>query len=155
MKKFYLWFIRIVAMLIFAFFLALSGFFLPVYIYNLVISDYELKLYLLFVFIAMGLASIPIFFILYDSIKFMSIIERHDVFTMKSINILQRIRISAFITSLIISIGAVFLYFVVQYEDAPGVLLIGIGWLSVNFLIGVVVSLIRQFILEELHFEED
>lgn len=85
----------------------------------------------------------------------MNIIERHDVFTIKSINILQRIRICAFFTSLIISIGTVFLYFVVQHEDAPGVLLIGIGWLSVTFIIGVIVSLIRQFILEELRFEED
>jgi len=85
----------------------------------------------------------------------MNIIDKHEVYTLRSINILQVIRICAFSATLILSIGAVFLYFVIDYEDAPGVLFVWLIVVGLTFVIGVIVSLIRQFILEEIRFEDD
>jgi hypothetical protein len=155
MKKFNLWFIRILAILLGVGLLVVDGYFLPIFIYDLMRSTYELRLYLLFVFISIYLASIPLLLMYYYSYKFMNVIDKHEVYTLRSINILQVIRISSFSTTLILSIGAVFLYFVIDYEDAPGVLFVWLIIVGLTFVIGVIVSLIRQFILEEIRFEED
>jgi hypothetical protein len=155
MKKFNLWFIRILAILLGVGLLVVDGYFLPIFIYDLMRSTYELRLYLLLVFITVYLASIPLLLMYYYSYKFMNVIDKHEVYTLRSINILQVIRISSFSTTLILSIGAVFLYFVIDYEDAPGVLFVWLIIVGLTFVIGVIVSLIRQFILEEIRFEED
>lgn len=155
MIKFYLWFIRLIAILLSLGLLVIDGFFLPIFIYDLMRSDYELRLYLLFVFISIYLVSIPLLTIFYSAIRFMNTIQKHEVYTLKSIHILQVIRVCAFSSTLILSIGSVFLYFIVDFEDAPGVLLIWLIVLGFTFVIGVVVSLIRQFILEEVRFEEN
>ncbi len=155
MKKFNLWFIRILAILLGVGLLVVDGYFLPIFIYDLMRSTYELRLYLLFVFISIYLASIPLLLMYFYSYKFMNVIDKHEVYTLRSINILQVIRISSFSTTLILSIGAVFLYFVIDYEDAPGVLFVWLIIVGLTFVIGVIVSLIRQFILEEIRFEED
>ena len=155
MKKFNLWFIRILAILLGVGLLVVDGYFLPIFIYDLMRSTYELRLYLLFVFISIYLASIPLLLMYFYSYKFMNVIDKHEVYTLRSINILQVIRISSFSTTLILSIGAVFLYFVIDYEDAPGVLFFWLIIVGLTFVIGVIVSLIRQFILEEIRFEED
>ena len=155
MKKFNLWFIRILAVALGIGLLVVDGYFLPIFIYNLMRSTYELRLYLLLVFIAIYLVSIPLLTMYYYSFKFMNIIDKHEVYTLRSINILQVIRICAFSATLILSIGAVFLYFIIEYEDAPGVLFVWLIIVVLSFVIGVIVSLIRQFILEEIRFEDD
>jgi len=155
MKKFYLWVIRILAILLSLGVLILDGYFLPIFIYDLMRSDYELRLYLLFVFITIYLVSIPLLVLYYNSFKFMNIIGKHEVLSLLSVNVLQVIRVCAFISTLILSIGSIFLYFVIDYEDAPGALFVWLIIVGLTFVIGVVVSLIRQFILEEVRFEED
>ena len=108
----------------------------------------------MFVIITIYLLSMALLIIFFNSIIFMNIIYNHEVYTLKALKNLQIIRIFAFISTLIMSIGSVFLYFVVDYEDELGILL---GWLvvlGVTFVIGVIVSLIRLFILEELKFDE-
>jgi hypothetical protein len=155
MKKFYLWFIRILAVLLSLGVLVIDGYFLPIFIYDLMRSDYELRLYLLFVLITIFLVSIPLLVMFYSSIKFMNVIGKHEVYTLKSINNLQIIRICAFSSTLILSIGSIFLYFVIDYEDAPGALFVWLIIVGLTFVIGVIVSLIRQFILEEVRFEDN
>jgi hypothetical protein len=155
MKKFYLWFIRILAVLLGLGLLAVDGYFLPIFIYDLMRSSYELRLYLLFVFISIYLVSIPLLIMYFNSFKFMNIIDKHEVYTLRSINILQVIRICAFSSTLILSVSSVFLYFVIDYEDAPEVLFVWLIIVMLTFVIGVIVSLIRQFILEEVRFEEN
>ncbi|PKK94621.1 MAG: hypothetical protein CVV60_05525 [Tenericutes bacterium HGW-Tenericutes-5] len=154
MKKFYLWFIRILALSLGLGLLAVDGYFLPIFIYNLMRSSYELRLYLLFVFISIYLVSIPLLIMYFNSFKFMNIIDKHEVYTLRSINILQVIRICAFSSTLILSVGSVFLYFVIDYENTPEVLFVWVVIVMLTFVIGVIVSLIRQFILEEVRFEE-
>lgn len=97
------------------------------------------------------LAAIPFFIALYQSYKLLGYIDANRAFSELSVKALKMITRSALADFIICTVGGLpFFYAVTDLEDAPGLMLIGMGIAGVAFVIFVFASVLNRLLQDAI-----
>ncbi|REJ25230.1 DUF2975 domain-containing protein [Caldibacillus debilis] len=126
--------------------LALCIFGLPMLAKEAAESNSE-SAYVLYGFLTvMYLSAIPFFFALYQAFKLLNYIDRNEAFSELSVQALKKIKYCAIAISILYVPGLPFFYIAAELEDAPGIMLIGLGVIFASTIIAVFAALLQKLL---------
>ncbi|MBY6271775.1 MAG: DUF2975 domain-containing protein [Caldibacillus debilis] len=126
--------------------LALCIFGLPMLAKEAAESNSE-SAYVLYGFLTvMYLSAIPFFFALYQAFKLLNYIDRNEAFSELSVQALKKIKYCAIAISILYVPGLPFFYIAAELEDAPGIMLIGLGIIFASTIIAVFAALLQKLL---------
>ncbi|WP_061568444.1 DUF2975 domain-containing protein [Caldibacillus debilis] len=94
----------------------------------------------------MYLSAIPFFFALYQAFKLLNYIDRNEAFSELSVQALKKIKYCAIAISILYVPGLPFFYIAAELEDAPGIVLIGLGIIFASTIIAVFAALLQKLL---------
>jgi Protein of unknown function (DUF2975) len=102
------------------------------------------------VFIGMYISAIPFYIALYQAFKLLNIIDRNQAFSELSVHALKRIKYCAYVISAIYVVVMPFFFFIAEYDDAPGIILI--NWILVfaSLVIGFFAAILQNLLNEAI-----
>ena len=141
--------LNILALKIFLILAALPILYLDIFIFPSLLelsvySEYPLIGYVVVLIISVYFLTLPYFISLYKAFKLLILIERNEFFSSKSLSHLKLIMISAYSAALILLVDMPILYMIVDYDDSPGLLLMGLIVLAITLFIAVFTSVLRN-----------
>jgi len=126
--------------------LALCIFGLPMLAKEAAESNSE-SAYVLYGFLTvMYVSAIPFFFALYQAFKLLNYIDRNEAFSELSVQALKKIKYCAIAISILYVPGLPFFYIAAELEDAPGIVLIGLGIIFASTIIAVFAALLQKLL---------
>ena len=135
--------------------LFLEIFILPPVIGLLLEGDYLLVHYLILLIISIYIVSLPYFGFLYQAFRLLVMVDKNQLFTLKAVANLKVLKIFAYAISLILLVDLPLLYFIADYDDSPGLLLLGIIIFGVTLFITLIISLLKYIISSKVEIEEN
>jgi len=135
--------------------LAIVVFGFPAVIRDAAESSMQMAIVLYGILTALTLSIFPFSSALYQSYKLLNNIDRNEAFSDKSVNALRKIKRDAF------SIAAIHLlsfplYFIVgEVDDAPGVILVGLMFISAPSVIAVFAAVLEKLLGNALDIKRD
>lgn len=135
--------------------LAIVIFGFPLIIQDAAKSSMQMAIVLYGILAALTLSLFPFLAALYQSIKLLNYIDHNEAFSDKSVEALRKIKRYAF------SIAAVHLlsfplYFIVgEVDDAPGVILVGVMFVSAPAVIAVFAAVLEKLLENALDIKKD
>ncbi|WP_227396607.1 DUF2975 domain-containing protein [Jeotgalibacillus aurantiacus] len=111
-----------------------------------VADDPVFGIWLLLIIGAMYVTVVPFFIALFQSFKLLGYIDRNEAFSSLSVAALKKIKICAFVISLIYVMTMPFFYAVAELDDAPGVILVGAVLVGASFVVGVFAYLLQMLL---------
>ncbi|SFH54374.1 DUF2975 domain-containing protein [Pisciglobus halotolerans] len=151
MKKGSTLFLKVVTTMISTPVLALSIFVLPKIAVTAIVklqTGSELAYIVLGLLLIMYLSSIPFYFALYQAIQLLRYIDQSQAFSMLSVIALKKIKNCALMISGLYVIALPLIFVVAQWDDAPGLVAIGMVILGASLVV-VVFAAVLQRLLEE------
>lgn len=151
MKKGSTLFLKVVTTMISIPVLALSIFVLPKIAVIAIVklqTGSELAYIVLGLLLIMYLSSIPFYFALYQAIQLLRYIDQSQAFSMLSVIALKKIKNCALMISGLYVIALPLIFVVAQWDDAPGLVAIGMVILGASLVV-VVFAAVLQRLLEE------
>ena len=147
--------LNILALKIFLILAALPILYLDIFIFPSLLelsvyNEYPLIGYVVVLIISVYFLTLPYFISLYKAFKLLILIERNEFFSIKSLSHLKLIMISAYSAVLILLVDMPILYMIVDYDDSPGLLLMGLIILGVTIFIAVFTSVLRNLIKSKI-----
>nr|WP_245741764.1 DUF2975 domain-containing protein [Pisciglobus halotolerans] len=144
-------FLKVVTTMISTPVLALSIFVLPKIAVTAIVklqTGSELAYIVLGLLLIMYLSSIPFYFALYQAIQLLRYIDQSQAFSMLSVIALKKIKNCALMISGLYVIALPLIFVVAQWDDAPGLVAIGMVILGASLVV-VVFAAVLQRLLEE------
>jgi hypothetical protein len=143
--------LNILALKIFLILAALPILYLDIFIFPSLLelsvySEYPLIGYVVVLIISVYFLTLPYFLSLYKAFKLLILIERNEFFSIKSLSHLKLIMISAYSAALILLVDMPILYLIVDYDDSPGLLLMGLFVLALVIFTAIFISVLRSVI---------
>lgn len=148
MKKFNYNLIAMKVMLIIA---GLGILFLDLYVLPLAIiaegnDDYLMRPYLMVIYLSIYIMSFPFFVILFKAFIMLNLIKIEQFYSLKTVKNFQVIKVCAYSITLVVFVDLPFLFFLADYEDAPGLLLMGIIIFGVSLFIALLITRLKLLI---------
>jgi hypothetical protein len=148
MKRFNYDLVAMKVMLIIA---GLGVLFLDLYVLPLAIivggnNDYIMMPYLMVIYLSIYIMSFPFFVILFKAFITLNLIKVEQFYSLKTVKNFQLIKVCAYSITLVVFVDLPFLYFLADYEDAPGLLLIGIIIFGVSLFIALFITRFKLLI---------
>jgi len=148
MKKFNYNLIAMKVMLIIA---GLGILFLDLYVLPLAIiaegnDDYLMRPYLMIIYLSIYIMSFPFFVILFKAFIMLNLIKIEQFYSLKTVKNFQVIKVCAYSITLVVFVDLPFLFFLADYEDAPGLLLMGIIIFGVSLFIALLITRLKLLI---------
>lgn len=91
-------------------------------------------------------AAIPFFFALYQALKLLSYIDKNTAFSSLSIVALKKIKYCAALIALLFIAGSPYIHMAADYDDAPGVNVIGMVIIFASVVISVFAALLQELL---------
>lgn len=149
-------FLKIVLMIIGLAVFAFCIFALPVFANNAVKFVPDTAFFKYPFLICMYAAMITFFFVIYQVIILLGYIDRGRVFSDSSIKVLKYIKISGVIITGLLYIAALpAIYLVAQIEDAPGLIVIGFGFVSIPLVMSAFVAVMQKLLQEAVDMKSE
>ncbi len=101
------------------------------------------------------LSAIPYYIALFQAYKLLRLIETSDAFSSASVQALRKIKKSAFWISLFYTIGLPFIFMVAQWDDAPGLVLIGMVIVGASIVVGVFAAVLEALLQEAITYKTE
>lgn len=98
------------------------------------------------ILIGMYLSSIPFFSALFQTLKLLSFIDKNKAFSELSVKALKSIKYCATIITILYVVELPFLYFLAEKDDAPGIIVIGMVFVFVSFLVAVFAAVLQKLL---------
>lgn len=96
-------------------------------------------------------SAIPYFTALYQAFRLLYNIDANQAFSQASVKALQMIARCAVAICIIYMVGGLpFFYYLAQLDDAPGVMLLGLGIAGIAFVIAVFASVLNRLLQEAI-----
>ncbi|NLY44092.1 MAG: DUF2975 domain-containing protein [Clostridiaceae bacterium] len=115
--------------------------------------------YLVFAYVLLAdtcLAAIPFYVALYQSYKLLNLIDSDRAFLESSVKALNIITRSALMEFFVCTLGGLpFLYALAQKEDAPGLVIFGMGIAGVAFIIFMFASVLNQILQKAIYIKSE
>ncbi|WP_126427475.1 DUF2975 domain-containing protein [Brevibacillus marinus] len=99
--------------------------------------------------------AIPFFFALYQAFKLLSYIDKKKAFSELSVKALKNIKYCAITISILYVPGLPFFYNVAKLEDAPGIMLIGLGIIFASTIIAVFAAVLQRLLQEAIDIKSE
>jgi hypothetical protein len=133
--------------------LALCIFGLPWLANNSVNPDYAHILYP--ILIIMYVSVIPFFVALYQAFKLLNYIDKNKAFSELSVKALKNIKYCAITISGLYVVGMPFFYILAELDDAPGIMLIGLGIIFASTIIAVFAAVLQRLLQEAIDIKSE
>ncbi|WP_100012988.1 DUF2975 domain-containing protein [Lentibacillus sediminis] len=107
------------------------------------------------ILIVMYIAAIPFYLALYQTLKLLSYIEKNQAFSQASVIALKKIKNYAKILSGLYIVILPLVSIVAEWDDAPGLLLIGMVISGASFVIAVFASVLQRLLQQAIDIKEE
>lgn len=101
------------------------------------------------------LSAIPYYVALFQAYTLLRLIETSEAFSMASVQALRKIKKSAFWISLFYAIGLPLIFMVAQWDDAPGLVLIGMVIVGASIVVGVFAAVLEALLQEAITYKTE
>ena len=155
MKKGTTLFLKLAVIMIGLPILALCVLGIPFAIRNAIAHPWELNKYLFPIFAGMYVTAVPFFFALFQAMKLLGFIDRNQAFSQESVTALNRIKWSALIISSIYVLLMPLFFLIGELDDAPGVIVVGMGFTFAPAVIAVFAAVLQRLLKEAIEIKSE
>lgn len=107
------------------------------------------------ILLIMYISAIPFYLALYQGLKLLNYIDRNEAFSELSVKALRKVRnFSAVISGLYI-LALPLIYIVADWDDAPGLLLIGMVIIGSSMVIAVFSAVLKKLLQEAIRIKTE
>lgn len=103
----------------------------------------------------MYVSTIPFYFALYQALKLLSYIDMNDAFSDLSVRALKKIKKCAITISGMYVIGLPLVYIIAEWDDAPGLILIGMVIAGASLVIAVFAAVLQRLLQEAINIKSE
>ena len=96
------------------------------------------------ILIGMYIPAVPFFIGLYQVLKLLNYIDKHNAFSQDSVKALRILKYCGFTVSALYLLGLPYISIIAQQDDAPGVILIGLVFTFAPLIIAVFAALLQK-----------
>ena len=107
------------------------------------------------VLIDMYAAAIPFYFALYQAFKLLSYIDKNQAFSELSVRALKKIKNCAITISGLYVVALPLVYIIAQWDDAPGLVLIGMVIVVASMVIAVFAAVLQRLLQEAINIKSE
>lgn len=112
--------------------------------------------YVVFGLLAIMYASaIPFYYALYQAMKLLRYIDKNEAFSQISVDALKKIRTCAIIISGMYAVALPLIYVIAEWDDAPGLILIGLVVVGAAMVIAVFAALLKKLLQEAINIKSE
>lgn len=101
------------------------------------------------------ISAVPFYFALYQSFNLLTFIDRNQAFSDLSVIALKKIKNSAITISGLYVAGLPFVYVLAEVDDAPGLILIGMGMIFAPLVVAVFAAVLQRLLREAIDYKEE
>ncbi|MFD1848526.1 DUF2975 domain-containing protein [Oceanobacillus bengalensis] len=151
-------FLKIAVILIGIPILALCIFLLPQIAYEAILQAGEGSdlAYIVFaILIVMYVSIIPFYFALFQALKLLSYIDKNEAFSQISVRALKNIKNCAITISGLHIVALPFVYIIAEWDDAPGLILIGMVIIGASMVIAVFAAVLQRLLQQAIHIKSE
>jgi hypothetical protein len=102
------------------------------------------------IIVGLYLSVIPFFLVLYKAFILLLLIEKNNIFTQVSINVLQFMKYCTYMISMVYVIIMPFLYLLAEKDDAPGLIMIGVIPIFSSITIGISFTIFQGILIDAI-----
>lgn len=100
-------------------------------------------------------SAIPFYYSLYQAMKLLRYIDRNEAFSQISVNALKKIRTCAIMISGMYAVALPLIYVIAEWDDAPGLILIGLVVVGASMVIAVFAALLKKLLQEAINIKSE
>lgn len=101
------------------------------------------------------LSAIPYYHALYQSYKLLRLIETKEAFSSTAVTALRKIKKDAFVISLLFTAGLPLIFMAAQWDDAPGLVLLGMVIVGASIVVGVFAAVLEALLQEAITYKTE
>lgn len=105
--------------------------------------------------IVLTVTVIPFSLGLYQTVKLLTYIEKDQAFSQLSVTALTKIKNYAKLISALYAVILPIVYFVAEWDDAPGLILIGFVIIGASFALAVLASVLQRLLQTAIDYKEE
>ncbi len=98
------------------------------------------------ILLGLYVTAVPFFIAVYQVLKLLSCIDRGNAFSKASVKALKIIKYCALLIGMMYAAGMPYIYLVADYDDAPGVLLIGLIIAFASLTLSVLAAVLQRLL---------
>jgi len=99
--------------------------------------------------------AIPFYFALYQAFKLLSYIDKNKAFSELSVKALKNIKYCAITFSSLYVVGMPLFYLMAEVDDAPGIILIGLGMIFASLVVAVFAAVLQKLLKEAIDIKSE
>lgn len=103
----------------------------------------------------MYVSAIPFYFALYQALKLLGYIDKNQAFSELSVAALKKIRNCALLITGLYVVALPLLYVIAEWDDAPGLILIGLVIVGASFVIAVFAALLQRLLQDAIDIKKE
>lgn len=107
------------------------------------------------VLLIMYVSAIPFYYALYQSFKLLRYIDNNQAFSQVSVTALKSIKKSAITISGLYVVALPFVYIVAEWDDAPGLILLGMVMVGAPMVIAVFAAVLQRLLQEAINIKSE
>lgn len=103
----------------------------------------------------MYISAIPFYMALYQALKLLGYIDRNEAFSELSVGSLKKIRNYAFTISGLYAIALPFIFMIAEWDDAPGLALLGLVIVGASLVIAVFAAVLQRLLKQAIDIKQE
>jgi hypothetical protein len=107
------------------------------------------------ILLVMYASAIPFYMALYQAFKLLIYIDKNEAFSQTSVDALKKIKKYAFTISGFYVIALPLVFMVAQWDDAPGLVLLGMVIVGASLVIGVFAAVLQRLLQEAIDIKSE
>jgi hypothetical protein len=107
------------------------------------------------ILLVMYVSAIPFYMALYQALKLLSYIDKNQAFSELSVRALKTIKRCAIAISSLYVVGLPFVFIVAEWDDAPGLVLIGMVVIGASTVIAVFAAVLQRLLQEAIDIKSE
>ncbi|WP_018755529.1 DUF2975 domain-containing protein [Paenibacillus terrigena] len=107
------------------------------------------------VFIDLYATAIPFYFALYQAFLLLGYIDKNKAFSELSVRVLKNIKYCAISISILYVLGMPLFYLIVEKDDAPGIIVIGMVMIFSSIVIAVFAAVLQKLLKEAIDIKSE
>lgn len=100
-------------------------------------------------------SAIPFYYALYQAMKLLRYIDKNEAFSQISVDALKKIRTCAITISGMYAVALPLIFVIAQWDDAPGLVLIGLVVVGAAMVIAVFAALLKKLLQEAINIKSE
>ncbi|WP_379161637.1 DUF2975 domain-containing protein [Paenibacillus sp. sgz5001063] len=100
-------------------------------------------------------SAIPFYFALYQAFILLGYIDKNKAFSELSVQVLKKIKYSAFTISVLYVAGLPLFYLMADMDDAPGIIVIGLIIIFASMVIAVFAAVLQKLLKEAIEIKSE